>query len=74
MTSKLTAIVENGELNDIIDLDVAKMIVSEAMLEEKRKPSGRKFLYELSQCETVERVQSLTFNAYLKHNGMAVLK
>ncbi len=74
MNSALKSIVEKGTITDSNDLEQIKKVVSDAMQSEIRKASARKFLFELNQCDTIERVQRLTYNAYLKHNGMAVLK
>lgn len=74
MKSVLQSIVENNELNGITDVAIAKRIIQDAMEPIKRKREVRIFLYHLSECDTIESIQRITYNAYLKYKGMQVLK
>lgn len=73
MTSVLNPIVENGELNDLTSVDDAIMLVLEAFEGERNNAENRKFRYNVSVCTSVEQVQKITYNAYLKRMGMSVI-
>lgn len=74
MKSVLAVIIENGKFDSCSTVEDAKALTIKTLQSVKQSKDIKKMIYEITQLESLSRVQKYVFNAYFKFIGLGVIK